>query len=232
LNEKSNKSSNTTIKGVFYAIVPILGSLPIVLFLNDWYYNFQISKLTNDNTLLFIHDDVSQLIIFFLPLSIVFLIIFTIKNYFNMNIMELKICLVTTITIFIISVCVLSLNFFDYTDINKEGLHVRNSIFSNIKDYKWSEVTSAKVSYKRGNKGAIIISYDIYLNDGKIVNTNDSEYFFDNIIDLDNLIQNKKIAINRQKILSSDYNDFVRQYKGPGSAKTDRLEVVLKIFDK
>lgn len=42
----------------------------------------------------------------------------------------------------------------------------------------------------------------------------------------------KKIIIDRQKILSKDYNDFVSQYQGPGGVKTDRLEVVLKILSK
>ncbi|PSM55225.1 hypothetical protein C4L39_24035 [Clostridium diolis] len=93
-------------------------------------------------------------------------------------------------------------------------------------------MTSTKVSYKRGNKGALIISYDIYLDDGKIVHANDSKDFFDNIVNLDNLMQNEKIMISRQKILSKDYSDFVSQYQGPGGAKNDRLEVVVKILGK
>jgi hypothetical protein len=232
LNKKNSKSSSTTIGCLFYAIVPILGSLPIVLFLNDCYYSFQISKLSNDSTLLFIHDYISRLLIFASPCIIIFLIIFTVKNHSHMNVMEIKICLCITISIFIISTFLLFFEFFNYTYINKEGLHVRNNIFSNVKDYKWKDVTYAKVSYKRGNKGSLDISYDIYLNDGKIVHADDSEDFFDDIINLDNLMQNEKIIINRQKIQSIDYNDFVSQYQGKGSAKTDRLEVVLKILDK
>ena len=89
------------------------------------------------------------------------------------------------------------------------------------------------MSYKRGSKSALIISYDIYLKNGKIVHTSDSEDFFDNIINLDNIMRSENIVIDRQKIVSNDYKDFERQYKGAGrTTNVDRLEVVLKIFDK
>lgn len=231
MNNKSNETSSDWQNVMIFFIVLII-SLPILDYLYDWYYNFQILKLSNASTLLFIHDDISQwMITFSIPIAI-FLIIFSIKNYSNMNAMEVKICLIIIITIIMILTFFLFLKFFDYVDINKDGIYVRNDVFSNIKDYKWSDVTSTKVSYKRGNKGALIISYDIYLNDGKIVHANDSKDFFDNIINLDNLMQNEKIVINRQKILSKDYSDFVSQYQGLGGTKTDRLEVVLKILDK
>ncbi len=231
MNKKSSETSSDWQNVMIFFIV-LITSLPILNFLYDWYYNFQISKLSNASTLLFIHDDISQWIITFsIPITI-FLIIFSIKNYSHMNAIEVKICLIIIITIIMILTFFLFLKFFDYTDINKDGIHVRNNIFSNIKDYKWSDVTSAKVSYKRGNKGALIISYDIYFDDGKIVHANDSKDFFNNIANLDNLMQNEKIVIDRQKILSKDYNDFVSQYQGPGGVKTDRLEVVLKILSK
>lgn len=111
---------------------------------NYWYYSFQISKFSNDSTLLFIHDHISQWIIIFAPLIITVLIIFIIKNNSHINIVKVKICMFITIIIFIISAFLLFLKFFDYTDIN----------------------------------------------------------------------------INRQIILSSDYSDFVSQYKGPGRTNT------------
>lgn len=93
-------------------------------------------------------------------------------------------------------------------------------------------MTSAEVSYKRGYKNKIEISYDIYLNDGKIVHANNAEKFFRDIINLNNFMKDKKIVINREKILSNDYSDFVSRYKGPTRSNDDGLKVVLEIFNK
>ena len=138
----------------------------------------------------------------------------------------------TTIIVFIISVSVISCEFFDYADINKKGIYVSNGIFIKSKEYKWSDVTYSEVSYKRGYKNKIEIIYDIYLNDGEVVHAYSAEKFFRDIINLDNFMKDKKIVINREKILSNDYSDFSSQYKGPTRSNDDGLKVVLEIFNK
>ena len=144
--------------------------------------------------------------------------------------MKINSCLFISIIIFVISTILIICQFFDYTDIHKEGIRVSNGIFSRSKEYKWNDVTSAEVSYKRGNKNKIEISYDIYLDDGKIVHALNSKDFFKNIIEVDNLMNDNKIEIDRKKIISSDYGDFTSDYYGPENDTDDRLKVVSEIF--
>ncbi|EKQ54713.1 MULTISPECIES: hypothetical protein [unclassified Clostridium] len=248
-NNNSDKVYDALDKALVYASIPCFFFLIIAIYFSDWYYDFQILKFSNESTLLFVHDNMSSAIIFFSPLIIIFLIILNIITapYIKIvkdsnirtitqspiKIFKVRICLFIAIITFAISVSLILSEFFNYANVNKDGIHVRKSILSNIKDYDWSDVTYAKVSYERVNKGSLKINYDIYLDDGQIVHAQDSEYFFENIVKVDDLLQNKKIKIYRQKIRDSDYSSFVSQYKGPGKTRVPNLlDVVLKILDK
>lgn len=251
MNKKNNNNGDFSSKidtALLYSAIPGFILLMISIFFCNWYYNFQILRFSNENTLLFVSNNIASAIIIVSPLIIIYFIMLNIttdphikiitythvKNvtYTPIKILKVKICLFIAIITFIISVSLIFCEFFDYTDINKEGIYVSTGIFLKSKEYKWSDVTSAEVSYKRGNKNKIEISYDIYLNDGKIVHAYRAENFFRDIINLDNFMKNKKVVINREKIHSNDYSDFVSQYKGPTRSNDDGLKVVLEIFNK
>ncbi|WP_238917544.1 hypothetical protein [Clostridium sp. YIM B02555] len=252
-SKEKNSENDASFDGIEQAL--LYAGIPCIIFLilsdcfSDWYYNFQIFEFANENTLLFIHDSISSTIIFFSPPIIIFLIMLNIttdphikivndsyiktKTYSSIKIMKVRFCLFIAIIILLISAFLILSGFFSYTNITTEGIYIRNSFVSNVKEYNYNDVTYVDVSYRRGNKGAILIDYDIYLNDGKIVHADDSNNFFDNIVKVDELLRSKKIKINRQKILEKDYGDFESRFKGSGKTNVPNLlEVVLKILDK
>ncbi|EKQ57619.1 MULTISPECIES: hypothetical protein [unclassified Clostridium] len=218
---------------IFDVMIPMLISLPITFILDSEYYKLQVLKFKASDTLLFIHDNVSEKIIFFSPYIVVLLIILSFRNRFQYKIIKINICLLIGIIVFLSSTILLYLQFFKYTAIERERIYISNGIFSKSEEYKWIDVTQVEASYKRGNRNKIIIIYDIYLNDGKIIDTCNSDDFFEKIIDIDNIMKDNNITINRKKILSSDYDDFVIQYKDKEKdLDVDRLDVILKILDK
>jgi hypothetical protein len=233
LSKNERKTFNKDIAILFfYVIIPVLVSLPIILFIIDWYYEFQVSKLSNLNTLLFVHDSTSTFILIFSPMMLIFLLMLNIKSNTQKKIMKVKIYLFAAIFIFIISAIALFIGFFNFTDISKDGIYVSKGIGTKKKYYKWSEVASAEVSFRRGGEGDIDISYDLYINDGTIIKAFNSKDFFLNIVNLDKYIENKNIPISRSTIHSSDYIAFESDFKGDEKSKVDRLEVLYEIFRK
>lgn len=225
--EVIKKNSSTISNMFFFGIIPIVISLPITNFLNDWYYKFQMSVFSSDNTLLFIYSKVSDSIIFLSPYMIAFCIMLSIKRISSIQIMKVNIFSVIAIVILIVSTFTLACKFFECVDINKDGIQVRSSMFFTNKNYTWSDVRSAEVSYERGGwKNNIEITYDIYLNDGTILNARNSKDFSSNIVNLDNFIKNENIKIIRSNIQASDYSDFEYRFKDDG------MKVVLQILNK
>lgn len=213
----------------FYVIIPMIISILITKLLNNLYYKFQIMIFSADSTLLFLHNSLTDLVIYYSPFTIVFLIMFSIRKvgYISyIRIMKIKFFSFIAIIIFIISVFTLGFQFFICTDINEEGICIRNSIFSENKNYGWSDVQYVNVSYNHEYKSKIELTYDIHLNDGIIVKARGSKVFFSNIINLDNFIKDKKINIIRSKIQSNDYKDFQNSFD------PDTLQVILEILNK
>jgi hypothetical protein len=81
------------------------------------------------NTLLFIHDNISEKIIFFSPYIIVLLVILNIRKKFQIKIIKIKICLLIAIIVFLGSAFLLYFQFFKYVNIGKEGIYISNGIF-------------------------------------------------------------------------------------------------------
>ena len=212
-------------------LIPYSFLVAISLVLDELYYKFQTSAFSNDNTLLFVNNKIAGIIIFFSPAIIISCIILRIKNNITIKIMRIKFFSFIAILTFIISIFILVCQFFEYSDITKEEIHVRNGLFFEDKNYMWSDVTYVEVSYKNGNKNNIDIIYTIYLNDGTKINVYNSNNFFSKIINLDNFMKDKKIKINRSTIQPSDYKRIENTYKGEGREVSDRLQVVLKILD-
>lgn len=225
MKEGATKKQSTKITFIDLAIMFII-AFPVILFISNFYYKFQNTMFSNADELLFVHDSLSLIIIFFSPGIILFCIILHIRINTSIKIMRVKIFLFIPIVVFIISLFVLTLQFFKYTGISNEGISVRNGILSSSKNYTWSDVTDVEVSYELGYKNRIDIHYDIHLNDGTIVNAHDSEDFFSKIVNLDNFIKNKGIKIIRSNIKPSDYGEFDYVFHG------DRMKVILSILNK
>jgi len=215
-------------------LVPYIISMPILLFLFKSYYKFQTSIFSNDNTLLFVNNAIADYIIIFSPPIIILCIILRIKNVSSIKIMKIKLYSFIAILTFVISVFILVCQFFEYSDINREEIHVRNGLFFADKNYMWSDVTYAEVSYENGNKNNIDIVYNIYLNDGTKINVRNSDDFFSKIVNLDNFMKDKKIKINRSTIQPSDYNRIKNTYNNNRKGKdiSDTMQVVLQILNK
>lgn len=225
-NNSKNEEDSKLLEALLYFIIPVVISLPITDFLDWWYYKFQKSNLSTGNTLLFIHSNVANKVIFYVPFIIVFFIVLSIRNTIKNGTTKINVFALIAIVIFIISAFILLFEFFNYTDINKEGICIRNGMFLSNKNYNWNDVADVEVSYKRGYKGKMDIIYNIYLNDGTIINTWNSKDFFSNIENTDNFIKDKKVKITRNKVKSSDYNDF------NGSFSEDRLKIALEILNE
>ncbi|NRT73827.1 hypothetical protein [Clostridium beijerinckii] len=227
--ENNNK---TSIPFIIY-LIPLFFSVAVSLVLNQAYYNFQTSVFSNENTLLFVNNKIAGFIIFFSPAIMISCIILRIKNYVSIKIMKIKIFSFITILTFVISVFILVGQFFEYTDINKEEIHVRNVLFFTDRNYIWDDVAYAEVSYESGNKGKIDIIYNIYLNDGTKIDVRNSNDFFSKIVNLDNFMKDKKIKINRKTIQSNDYTSIENTYNNnKGKDISDTMQVVLQILNK
>jgi hypothetical protein len=232
LNNWSQKRNESRILDILIYGVTIIILTPITTLLSSVYYKSQMLIFSKNSTLLFLHPSVVDLIIFYSPFTMAFLIIFSIRNtgylsYLSyLRIMKIKFFSFIAIIIFIISVFILGFQFFKCTDINEEGICIKNSVFSENKNYGWSDVQYVNVSYNHEYKNKIELTYDIHLNDGTIVKARGSKGFFSNIINLDNFIKDKKINIIRSKIQPNDYKDFQNSFD------PDTLQVVLEILDK
>ena len=234
LNNSLQDGKKDKILEVFFVgIIPMVSSMIITTILNSWYYRLQMSIFSSNNALLFISPSLAGLIIFYSPFTIIFSMMYSIRNVSYLSyirIMKIKVFSLIAIVTFIISAFILVFQFYEWTDINQEGICTRNGVFSTNKNYVWNDVEYVDVSYYRegGDKSArkLILIYDIHLNDGTIVNAYNSKNFFGNIVNLDNFMENKKIKINRSKIQASDYKDFQIRYEG------NTLQVLLEILDK
>ncbi|NRT73824.1 hypothetical protein [Clostridium beijerinckii] len=225
MKKETTQKQSTKITFIDLAIMFII-ALPVILFISNFYYKFQNTMFSNADELLFVHDSLSLIIICFSPGIILFCIILHIRINTSIKIMRVKIFLFIPIVVFIISLFVLTLQFFKYTGVSNEGISVRNGILSSSKNYTWSNVTDVEVSYELGYKHKVEIDYNIHLNDGIIVNAYNSEDFFSNIVNLDNFIKNKGIKIIRSNIKPSDYGEFDYVFHG------DRMKVILSILNK
>lgn len=228
--ENNNRSS---MPFIIY-LIPYFFSGAISLVLYQSYYNVQTSVFFNDNTLLFVNNKVAGIIIFISPAIIISCIILRIKSNISIKIMKIKFFSFIAILTFVISACILVCQFFEYSDINKDEIHVRNGLIFTDKNYMWSDVTYAEVSYESGNKGQIDIIYNIYLNDGTKINVRNSNDFFSKIVNLDNFMKDKKIKINRSTIQPSDYKKIENTYNNNRKGKdiSDTMQVILQILNK
>ncbi|NRT73823.1 hypothetical protein [Clostridium beijerinckii] len=194
MKKETIQKQNTKI--TFFDFVFVFSiALPIMMYIGDFYYKLQKSVFSNANTLLFIHDKLSELITVSSPIIILCCIVLNIKISTSIRIMKIKIFLFISILVFIISLLILVFQFFKCTDISNEGIFVRNGMLSSNKNYTWSDVTDVEVSYELGYKHKVEIDYNIHLNDGTIVNAHDSEDFFSNIVNLDNFIKIKGLRL-------------------------------------
>ena len=232
-NSLQEEKKDKIIEVFFVGAIPMVSSMIITTILNSWYYKSQMSIFSSNNALLFISPSLAGLIIFYSPFTIIFSMMYSIRNVSYLSyirIMKIKVFSLIAIVTFIISAFILVFQFYEWTDINQEGICTRNGIFSTNKNYVWNDVEYVNVSYYRegGNKSVskIILIYDIHLNDGTIVNVYNSKSFFSNIVNLDNFMEDRKIKINRSKIQASDYKDFQTRYVG------NKLQVLLELLDK
>ncbi|WP_459480894.1 hypothetical protein [Clostridium saccharoperbutylacetonicum] len=211
----------------FFNMILIVGiDLLIVLGFGNYYYDLQVLAFSNSNTLLFIHDSLSKKIIVFASFIILFCILLNFKTKYSKRIMGIKIYLFISIVVFVISFFTLIYSFFQYDDLNREGIRVRNGITITDKNYIWNDIEYVEVSYERGYKNEIDIIYNIHLYDGTILNACNSKEFFNKITDLDKFMKSKDIKIIRSNIKAIDYGDFEKRYKG------ERMQVILELFNK
>nr|UAL14344.1 hypothetical protein KY997_21250 [Bacillus paralicheniformis] len=57
--------------------------------------------------------------------------------------------------------------FFQYQNIGKNSIVMREGLISSTKHYDMEDVTSVHAYYQKGLKGALYLKYDLTLNDGK-----------------------------------------------------------------
>ncbi|EKQ57618.1 MULTISPECIES: hypothetical protein [unclassified Clostridium] len=224
--KKDSQYKDDKLLNIFcYLIVPVVLSFPITYFLDWWYFKNQKSFFMSSNTLLFLHSEITKWIILYSPFLIMFLIVIGLRNSSSIRIIKIRALLLIPVIISAVSIFILIYEFFEYTDINQDGIRIRNGIFSTNKNYQWNDIDNVQVSYKRGYRNKIDPIYDIHLKDGTVLNTCDAEDFYSNIITLDNFIKDNKIKIIRSKIQPNDYNDLRNSFS------EDRLEVVLEILN-
>jgi len=232
-NWLQDDKKNNILEIFFIGVIPMVSSMIITMILNSWYYKLQMSIFSSNNALLFISPSLAGLIIFYSPFTIIFSMMYSIRNVSYLSyirIMKIKVFSLIAIVTFIISAFILAFQFYEWADINQERICIRNGIFSTNKNYVWNDVEYVNVSYtlEGGDKSTskLILTYDIHLNDGTIVNAYNSKSFFRDIVNLDNFMKDKKIKINRSKIQASDYNYFQTRYVG------NKLQVLLEILDE
>jgi len=146
--------------------------------------------------------------------------------------MKIKVFSFIAIIIFVMSTFILVYQFFQYTDINKDGINVKRGILLTDKKYMWSNVTYAEVSYEHTSKSNTRIIYNIYLNDGTILDVRNSEGFFHKIIYIDDFMKNKKIDIVRGTLEAKDYSSYKEALKSKDKEVVDNIQVVLQILNK
>lgn len=56
---------------------------------------------------------------------------------------------------------------FQYQNIGKNSIVIREGLISSTKHYDMEDVTSVHAYYQKGLKGALYLKYDLTLNDGK-----------------------------------------------------------------
>jgi len=230
-NSKTKNLKYSNIKYILIITGIILGGIPIVLYFSDWYYGVQIEKFGLGDELLFIHDNLSLIIIVFAPMTLGYLTLLRItdkkpKKIYNINIYSL-------IIIILIVVCsiILVVQFVNYSVAKPDGISIRKGLFDEEDHYEWNEVNNVYITYGISIKNKVSIYYLINLEDGTEINAYNSKYFFNSIVKLDKFINDKGIPIHRAKVIEDDYETFKYKFQGKGRTNVDRFKVMEQIFN-
>lgn len=119
-----------------------------------------------------------------------------------------------------------------YSYIDKKGIHVRSSFISEQKNYKFSDIKSSSVfveyGERRSNRGEVFLKYEIGFNDGFKINLIDSSDFWQNIGNVEMLLENENIKTCRSSIDLGTFIEMVRKYKN--GDRENVTETIEKIF--
>lgn len=101
-------------------------------------------------------------------------------------------------TIFFI---LLSQVFYTYTIISDDGIEFSKGYFTQSKAYSWDSVKRASVYYlsikTRRTTNKLKLHYVLELSDGNSIDLKKSEMFWNGILEIDNILEQKHININK-----------------------------------
>lgn len=123
-------------------------------------------------------------------------------------------------------------DYYTYGNFGPLEIKFRDGLFSEEKIYSWEEIDRAEVSYFVGSKDRISVSYDLFFEDGRKVDSTDSPEFFRRAVSLDRFLVSYGIPVKRSGIAPEDRQRFFSQYGHPGKdPDIDRHAVLLRVLE-
>jgi hypothetical protein len=127
----------------------------------------------------------------------------------------------------VMSICLLTYEFFSYSIVTRESIISRDNVFRKQVNYKLEDINNISVSAfieRIRRKNRIVLYYTIYTNDGKTIELNESKEFWEKIVDLDKYLESKGLKIKRQKI---DLNTMIMLGREYGFRKENGIDDVI-----
>ena len=218
---------------LFFMLVLI--SIPFILSLVDWFSERQILKFSSPDRLILVQSSPTVMLLVGIPIALIFCFISFTEDKKKKRILFVNKYIFIGLVIAFVGGLFLGNDFYSYVHFDKEGIKMRNGLFTKEMEHGWesaeSVTTSYYIGYRRNSGKDITLHYDLHMADGRIINLYKSPDFFTHIVKTDRYLQGLGIRIHRSGINQKDYPEFVKHFKGPGKLiGIDRLEVVEEIL--
>lgn len=191
-----HKDKPGTLFFVFFGLLSFVGTMSLY----DRFGNLQMKMLTASDNLLFCSD-----VSIFYSLLLTFICIpYTVRKVITSKGYQGRLQLPLSLILLVVGLTLLCNAFFQYQNIGKNSIVMREGLISSTKHYDMEDVTSVHAYYQKGLKGALYLKYDLTLNDGKKIDAALSDEFYNKADELDKLLQRQGIHIERSGIKKKD----------------------------
>lgn len=231
----SQRKKKFSIHPFILFFILVLISIPFILSLVDWFSEQQVLKFSSPDRLIFVQSSPTVMLLVGIPIALIFCFISFLEDKKKKRILLVNKYIFIGLVIAFVGSLFLGNDFYSYAHFDKEGIKMRNGLFTKEIYHDWesaeSVTTSYYISYNRNSGKKISLHYDLHMVDGRVVNLYNSPDFFTHIVNTDRYLQGLGIPVNRSGINQKDYPEVVEHFKGPGKLlDIDRLEVVEEIL--
>ncbi|NPC94396.1 hypothetical protein HOO54_19760 [Bacillus sp. WMMC1349] len=206
---------------IFMFLVYGVISFYVAKFFDQKLAELQISLFASSDRLVFSSDPFK---FYYLFLSF-FCIPYAIRKFKRGDRSQLPVSFI----LFVVAVSLFCNDFFQYQEVQRDAISIRDGLFSSTKQYNIKDITSVHANYKEELTDPFVIHYDLELKDGNEVSTARSIEFFEKAAQLDGFLLKQGIHIERSGIKQSDLDDLIKRYFDKVGSQT-KFDIIQKLL--